>query len=460
MPVFFTAEPPLQLLGRTVFVHAEAAATWTAQGGVAVDVQGFGGRLLSMDITYTKDEAASRGTFVFDRGTGSDSLSPAVSGSIWKLENGRPVLDVGNWLYLFVTIPSAGLDVRPFWMGRIDRVNATTSFGDRLPTVTVTCRDYGAVFLNGVIRYAYNENTTQPILARCRNIVASAWSLGPSIQAPNLDDLAALQGSVIEPVPTDWIMNPLLPQQPMSVMEACRRSVQTFGGDFRMVPQYGLDKICIVRPPRVDMIYDVATGRWVPQGLVSDKIFTSREYISVQELTWGDEDVRNQWEGWFRDETTGLPVGPVYREDTVSIEKYGPRYARVFLDRAEGITDVNQMGIFLDAALADSKDPMVSHKILLPFFPDVQLDDVHTYQANGQDYDYDLQLTVVAITHHWEATPGVMATTTIGGRAVGIGAYREYRRSKPPAAFATTLVPTTEYAEEGTVIMVTDDLSP
>ncbi len=92
----------------------------------------------------------------------------------------------------------------------------------------------------------------------------------------------------------------------------------------------------------------------------------------------------------------------------------------------------------------------------MPFYPDVELDDTHTYLANDEEYDANLYLAVVAYSHHWESTPGVMPTTTIGARGNRIGAYREYRRSVPPKAIVTTVAPTTEYAPEGTIIYVRD----
>ncbi len=38
--------------------------------------------------------------------------------------------------------------------------------------------------------------------------------------------------------------------------------------------------------------------------------------------------------------------------------------------------------------------------------------------------------------------------------------FRFHRRSKPPINLASTVAPTTEYAPEGTLILVTDSLLP
>ncbi len=382
-------------------------------------------RLLSLDITATKDEAASRATLTFSRGTGVSSLSPAVAAST-LLVGGLPALSPGQWLHVFLEID--GFAAGRLWFGRIDRVNAAGK-----NTVTVTCRDFAATALNSVIRYAFNITGTAPVLDRLRAIANTA-----RIQGSALD----LTLNIQEPVATGWTMNPLLPQDSMVLMESFRQIVQTFGGDIRVVGRYGFDKLTIVPIDRV-----------IPSGTV-DATFNTGKYTDVTELTWGDEDVRNQWEGWYRDPATGVPVGPTYVEDAASMARYGPRYARIFLDRATNIDTSGEMETFLTAALADSKDPFASHRITLPLYPDVELDDVHNYAANGDEYDQNLTLAVVAYTHHWESTPGVQATTTIGARGSRIGAYREYRRSTPPKTVVTTVAPTTEYAPEGVVIYV------
>ncbi len=390
-------------------------------------------RLLSFDITATKDEAVSRATFTFSMGRGADSLSPGVINSSY-IVGGRAALEPGHWIGLF--IERNGVLAGQLWYGRIDRVNAAAG----RDTVSVTCRDFGAVALNGVLRAAVNLEGTIGILNRIREISTTAVTQGSHVDG--------LTFRIIEPVATNWITNPLHPQHEMTVMEASRQMVQTFGGDFRVRGSHGWDKLCILAPQR-SASFDIHNNRWI-----TDATIGPARYSDITELTWGDEDVRNQWDGYYADPVTGLPVGPTYVEDVTSIASFGPRYARVFLDRVYNIDTAGEMTNFLNAALADSKEPFASHRITMPFYPDVELDDTHTYLSNDAEYDTSLYLAVVAYSHHWESTPGVMPTTTIGARGNRIGAYREYRRSVPPKTIVTTIAPTTQYAPEGTVILV------
>ncbi len=393
-------------------------------------------RLLSFDITATKNEAVSRATFTFSAGRGSESLSPGVTDSGY-IVGGRAALDPGHWIGLF--IERNGVLAGQLWYGRIDRVNAAAG----RDTVSVTCRDFGAVALNGVLRSMVVFDAALPILGRVQSLVSTAFTQGSFEGASALVTIPR----IIEPIPTNWITNPY-PQNEMSVMEAARQLVQTFGGDFRVRGSYGWGNLCILNPER-SASFDIHNNRWI-----TDATIGPARYSDITELAWGDEDVRNQWDGYYADPTTGLPVGPTYVENATSIASYGPRYARVFLDRVYNIDTAGEMTTFLNAALADSKEPFASHRISMPFYPDVELDDTHTYLANGNEYDANLYLAVVGYSHHWESTPGVMPTTTIEARGNRIGAYREYRRSVPPKAIVTTVAPTTEYAPEGTVILV------
>lgn len=388
-------------------------------------------RLLAFDITASKDDACQRATFTFARGKGIDSLSPLVSSSRFILSDGRPRLDPNLFVTLSLTINGAG----PFvaWFGRISRV--VSQPGGK---INVHCRDFGAMWLNGVIKEAYTVGSAAPVKDAILAIATAAEGQGTA---------GGIAGTVEEPVATSWVINPYA-QDVMTCMDAGRQLVQTFGGDLRVRGSVSWSALSILAPNRSPE-FDLHHNRWI-----TDATLGPDRYMDITELSWGDEDVRNFWEGYYRDPTTGLPVGPLTATDGTSASRFGIRYARIFLDRTSNIDSDPEMQAFLDAALADSKDPFASHKITLPLFPEVELDDLHTYQANGDEYDLDLQLAVVAYTHHWESTPGSSPITTIGARGQPIGAYREYRRSVPPPVLITTAAPTAEWAPRGTLVLV------
>jgi len=385
-------------------------------------------RLMSMDLTATKDEPCMRGTFRFWMGEGSDSLAPSYVDSDWRTAGGRPVLDPGMVITVGAVINGVGCGT--MWLGRIDHIKMTRG------VVEVSCRDFGAYALNGVIPYGYYSASVDTIASKIRGICSEAYDQGGAIN---------LLPQIAEPVPTGWMVNPY-PQHPMTVMEAARQLVQTFGGDFRVVGREGWTKLCIINPNRAVPLATITIPR--------------TRFLDIENIEYGDEDVRNIWDGYYPD-ANGLPVGPVTVSDTTSMDRYGPRYARIYLDRALNIDSDEEMTDFMNVALADSKDPFVSHSIRMPIFPHVELDDffLFTFDPDHDEFAGTIGLNIVAFSHHWDSTPGSFPTTVLGGRAAGLGAYREYRRSTPPKAILTLTAPTTDnWAPIGTIAMVTDAL--
>jgi hypothetical protein len=242
----------------------------------------------------------------------------------------------------------------------------------------------------------------------------------------------------------NWVVRAYA-QEEMSVLEALRRMAQQLGWDIRWFPS------------------EIGSLRFYDPAALRDDVdasFSSDRYADITELAWGDEDVRNYWQGWYESPDDGSPVGPFAQYDADSIDRYGLRYARIYLDRASNISDADEMNRFLAAALRDSKDPFASHKVTMPLWPAVELNDRYTYLANGEEYNRDLTGAVVAYTHHWDSTPGSMPTTTISIRTHPMAAYREYRRSVAPKALISLAAPTTEYAPERTIWLQVESLSP
>ena len=381
-------------------------------------------RLLSLDQTANMDDAAGRLTVRLARGSGVDSLSPLVEASSFN-SGSRPLLDPN--LNVFLGWSINGSTYSDVFTGRLDGIDVAGR-----GAVTIRCRDEAGFYLNRTINRS--------------SIVAS--DSAEFVMAAVLQ-LGGFTGTeVITPFSPGWTVNEYV-QEEMSVMEALRRIAQQFGWDVRYFKSTGGLRFYDPNRPLLVNIWPPGTTRYITEATIGPD-----RYADITELAWGDDDVRNKWEGWYRDPASGLPAGPVLVEDEASQLRYGTRYARIYLDRASNITTDDEMTRFLTAALADTKDPFASHKITMPLYPTVELNDFHTYQANGVEYDRDIQVAVAAYTHHWESTEGSVPTTTIAARAQPIGAYREYFRSVPPKSLVTTVAPTTEYAPEGTVVYI------
>lgn len=443
MPVVGSPDFPGNIaLASSKFKSDPVCAISEQQGNDATDEGGaleLSDRLLSVDVSFSVDQPMGAATVRMALGKGGDSLSPLISTSptIGSNKAIRPhnLISLGfnindNYQYEVLT-------------GRIDRINVAESLG----VVSMTCRDWGAYIQEAAIRDTamfglaggkLAENVMRDILA------ANGWSQY-QLDAVGVSDF------MIYPYPVGQV----------GTLDALRTIAQQIGWDVRWFPNGWRNRpggpLVHLYNPSPSIEFDIHGNRFVQ---VPDAFFDKRRYSQLQEVAWGDEDVRNDWDIYYQDPTTGLPVGPVHVESAESIALYSRRKAMIYLQRAENIRDNDAALRFGKSALADNQDPFVSHKLRGPLYPNVTLNDVHTYLANDLEYDTDLTLAVVGYQHHWESTPNTMPWTVIAARGKPLAAYRDYRRSIPPKVIVTTAAPTTEFAPEGTMIFVTDSLAP
>lgn len=443
MPILGSPAAPGNIaLEGPVFKPAPVCAIGPQQGndangdGPTLD---FTDRLLSIDVSFNADQPFGNATIKLALGKGADNISPLISTS--------PVIGIDkairphNSIGVGFTVASQPYDI---FTGRIDRVNVAESAG----VVSLTCRDWGAYIQEAFIREVAIYGLAGGRLAEL-------------VMGDILNDNGWSQYQIDAVETSDFMIYPY-PVGQVGALDALRTIAQQIGWDVRWFPNGWRNRpggaIVHFYNPSPSVLFDIHGNRFVT---TSDATISKRRYSLIQEVAWGDEDVRNDWDIYYRDPATGLPVGPVHVESAESIAKYGRRKAMVYLQRAENIRDDDAALRFARSALADSQDPFVSHKIRMPLYPNVTLNDVHTYEANGIQYDTDLTLAVVGYQHHWESTPNTMPWTVIGARGRPLGAYREYRKSVPPRAFAALAAPTAEnYAPEGTFILVTDSLAP
>lgn len=398
----------------------------------------FTDRLLSVDISFNADTPFGSATIKLAMGKGADSLSPLISTSpVIGIDKAiRPHNNIG------VGFNVSGSEYGVF-VGRIDRLNAAESTG----VLSITARDWGAYIQEAAIR-----NTKMYGLA------------GGKLAERVMEDILADNGWSRYQLDTVGVSDFMIYPYPVSqvgTMDALRTLAQQIGWDVRWFPngwrnRPGGATVHFYNPaPTTE--FDIHHNRFV---LVPDAFINKRRYSQIQGVEWGDEDVRNDWDIYYRDPATALPVGPIHVESAESIARYSRRKAMIYLQRAENIRDNDAALRFGRNALADNQDPFVSHKIRMPLYPNVTLNDIHTYEANGIQYDTDLTLAVVGYQHHWESTPNTMPWTTIGARGKPLAAYRDYRKSRPRTNYAALAAPTTEWAPEGTFIMPTDSLDP
>lgn len=425
MPILPT-DPTLLPAHYTVF--PDVLINWSVHNGASGVVgpawTSVNPRLRSLHVHASMDDAVSSAEFTLARGSGETSLSPLIEAATIYRTGDRHVLDPNNTISLQISID--GSSIGTIWKGKIDYLDVAGSKGE----VKVTCRDIGAYYLDAQIRQAqqHGSDAGQDIESVMEDILTQNFSASGGLYTPVSPGYAVYTYA----------------QKEMSVLEALRQAAQQIGWDVRsMNPQQPGDLT----------FYDPDRARTTPDFFIS-----ASRYHEVRKLAWGDADVRNVWDLHWQDET-GLPQGPVSAEDAASIARYGYRYARIFLDRADLIRSSGAAANYVAAALADSKDPLVSHAIEMPFFPTVLLNDIHQYQANGVEYDQHLLLTVVEYDHTWSAEPGTIPLTTVGARGKPIAAYGEYRLSRAPQTIACTVAPTTEYAPEGTIAVVVPSLA-
>jgi len=386
-------------------------------------------------VNASMDNPVMQASVSLTIGQGVDSLSPFIQASMHR-PLGQPLAAPAAEVLIgfYIGTKTDRGELVGVFQGRADRVGVSSKTG----LVTLQCRDLGAWWMNTHLRKV-------SILGSEGGTEASQVMQAIMAVADPDTELGFAAPGLLVTAPPDWMVL-TYPQQPMPALEAMRIIAQQAGRDVRWFrSQNGLT---YYEPNRAVDTPDLVIGR--------------RRYESVNELSWGDEDVRNIWEIQWQNADSSFP-DPITVKDAVSIGLYGPRFARVFLNRADNIRSLESATLFANAALADSKDPFASHAIQLPLEPRVELNDYHRYLANFREYDEDMSFAVAAFRHDWQAadarSPGVMRTT-IGARAKPIAAYRDYRRSIPPKVLVSTLpIPDALWAPEGTLGLQVDSLA-
>lgn len=400
---------------------------WVTVVHPTLGTQDLSERVDSFRINASMDNVCMNGSVTFSRGRGTNSLSPLVPESAFY-NDGVACLDPNINIFIGIVINSTW--TMQLVSGRIDRYNAA---GKGL--VSVNYRDESAFYLNRTINVAtdYGDPAGQPS--------------EDVIDAISTDWLGA--AGIVNVYGTPGFSVYRYTQEELTVLEAWRRIAQQHGWDVRWFQSKGM----AYYDPRAGA-YDPDTGLWT---LTPTQTIGPTRYEDVTDLSLGDEDVRNQAHAYFYDAEDGGRYKGVYAEDAASIGKYGPRYMRINLDRTTNIDTIEEAELYLQLALEDTKLPFADQSIRLPCWPFVELNDIHEYVANDDEYTTNQVMAVAAYSHDYKA--GHM-TTTIGARGNPITAYREYRRTVDEKFIAATVPPDDDtYATEGTIYYVPDSLA-
>lgn len=389
-------------------------------------------RIKRATLNASVDLATIEGTVTFQRGLGEESLSPYITSAL--VNDTVPLMWPGNLLTLYcaVTAPGVeptGTDFKIILNGRIDHVNAAGP-----DEVVVRFRDVGAALLNKWIEAPKPYGGTPGGIA-AETVIASI-----------LTDNGFAAGTVLNPGADSGFMIRQFMQERMPVLEALRRIALQIGWEMRHYPRFG--PIVLFQDP------DRAKAS---QATISPDI-----YRAVTKLEVGDDDVRNRWRIGYPAVEGDAPTLFVTVQNAASIAQYGPRFAEIVEDSSSNINTLGEATTFVNAALADTKDPLSDFAVEMLPWPAVELNDVYTFPANGVHLDASHVWAISGYQHNFSKGSG---RTTLFTRGKPIAAYRDYRRGvRRTLHVSVNDAPTATYLDgvdypEGTLWLKTPDLS-
>ena len=207
-----------------------------------------------------------------------------------------------------------------------------------------------------------------------------------------LDDNGLSSITLSTPVSPGWNITVYV-QARMSVWEAIRALALQIGWDLRFLWDGGTStfKLSLVDPDRAKT--------------TSSYTFDAGDYESIDTLSVDKQNIRNVvrvvYENAAALDPSGNPMRDVYEtSDATSISKYGRLFVEFAEEAVNNIDSAAEAQVFADAALADLKDPTVTHDVTLAWgFPWAELNDLYTFSANGRHYSADQKLALYGITH-------------------------------------------------------------
>ena len=373
-------------------------------------------RIIGATVNASIDLATIEGAVTFQRGLGSESLSPLMNASTYNAT--MPLLWPGNKLYLYVAVVAPGVtptgsDFSIILSGRIDNVDLVGT-----DEVRVRFRDFGAYLLNRFIQtpVVYGSTAGVPVEAVIDQIVA-AWPADAGTAGPV---------GVVKPGSAAGFMVQPYTQERMPVLEALRRLAMQIGWELRYYPRFG----------PVVVFQDPDRARAV-QATIGPSM-----YLQVNRLELSDDDVRNRWKVGYPPAVGEPKTLFVQVEDAASQLQHGIRFAEVVFDRSANINSAIEATGYANIALADTKDPLADFAVELLAFPAVELNDLYLFPANDVHLDTDQEWAIAGYQHTFSRGSG---RTTLFTRGKPIAYYRDYRRGVQPRVYVGSSPPPDDF---------------
>lgn len=310
--------------------------------GVWRDMTALEGRdwVRGATINEDVDQPVAQATVTFTRGEDAYNLAPLDTASIFNAASTgyAPLLGEGRpFIIEFASMPlgmaARSTDWRERFRGRIDRVSTSDN------TVTVTGRDLG-----GYIADAFIESE--------RTYGSTAGVAVQTVMQSILTDNGVGSFGLYTPVNPSWNLGPFT-QKSEPALDALRTLATQLGWDvrFRWRSDTGAWALTLAAPDRSRSTLD-----WT---------FTPNLYRMLGPVESGVEDVRNVWDVVYSDrndlDAAGVPKRKtVTVQDSVSVAKYGRRWARITEASSSNINTSTEATRLGNAALADMATPAVT----------------------------------------------------------------------------------------------------
>jgi hypothetical protein len=380
-------------------VHARLSLRDDSAGEVdftdIASMSATGGDLLKATVSGTIDAPLLTAEFAVHRGRGTDQLAPLLASS--------SVNALGPRLRPFVTVkletacvapgttPVSG-DWKEVFFGLVDDVDSASD----PDAILLSCRDFWAIALDmwNMENHTFGLPGGQPLADAVLDVLQAE---------------SRFPGVAIEVVGTPTFQLKTYPTDPGSKLELMRILVQQSGWDLRgRYNSSGEWALTLYEPDRALTVGSLVT-------------FTPSQYLAIPRAVQSLADVRNYWEVAYYDTATST-VEIKTAENGTSITLYGFRPARIAEDAQQGIDTGTEAQAYADAILADTSEPPLDLELQTLYFWPVELNDVHTYEANDTVFDANQVLAVLAYQHTLEGGHGTTTFTTRGAPAT------QYRR--------------------------------
>lgn len=223
-----------------------------------------------------------------------------------------------------------------------------------------------------------------------------------SVMQQILNDNGLSSITLSTPTSPGWQILPYK-QDRTSVFDAIRALATQIGWDLRMKWDSGTSTFKLT-------FYDPNRSKTTP-----DYTFDSDDYEQLSDVSLDKQDVRNVVQVIYGNRSSLAPLGQSKRtvltvSDATSVAKYGRLFMEIAEEATSNIDSSAEATTLANAALADMKEPTVSHTADLAFgFPYAELNDLFRFTANGRHYSSDQDLACVAVAH--EVSEGIMRTS-------------------------------------------------